>query len=127
MALGRLWRLLRSLQPNSPEELNLLRGLVRMAQSVQDWASDLGLAATVVWERCATALGTQDEFPRVFNSLPPHIKNEFYQLVEAVEVYRSIHGASLSPDQIRPEDPAILQELRRIRDWVHSAKLTRAY
>lgn len=128
----RIRKVLKSLGARNEQEQYLLRTLVGLAVSVGARASDLGVAASLEWERASKALPESHSFPEVFNSVPEDIKNEFYRLVEAVQVFSSIHGpiqfevhkaAAEAPVKL----PEWLAELRRIRDMCAAAGFKAAF
>ena len=48
-------------------------------------------------------------------SLPEESRNYFYGLVEALEIYQSIHGRWIPVHSLTPGDPSV-QELKQIRE-----------
>lgn len=130
MAWGvvRIRKVLKSLMARNEQEQYLLSTLVELAVSVGGRASDLGVAASMEWERASQALPESHSFPEVFNSIPEDIKNEFYRLVEAVQVFSSIHGPIRIEKPLAGADaPGWLVELRRIRDMVTVAGFKAAF
>jgi hypothetical protein len=47
--------------------------------------------------------------------LPEESRNYFYGLVEALEIYQSIHGRWIAVNSLTPGDTSV-QELRQIRE-----------
>jgi hypothetical protein len=108
----RIRKVLKRLVARNQMEQDLLNALVGLAESVVGHASDLAVAASLEWERVSASLPESHSFPEVFNSVPEDVKNDFYLLVEAVQVFRSIHG----PKHLEPGGEEWLVELKRIRD-----------
>lgn len=122
--VSKIRKVLRSLAPRNDEELHLLGTLLGLAGSVVDRASDLAVAAAVEWERTSGELPRSYSFPEVFNSVPEDVKDEFYRLVEAVQVLRSIRTPDSEVSQLIAT-PESLGEVRRIRDLMPSSFRTR--
>ena len=112
-----VFEVLESLAAQTPQELSVLRGLVAFAQSLQARAQrDLGFAwaADLAHEVCS-AFGLASDFPRWLACLPEESKNYFYGLVEALEIYQSIHGRWIAVNSLTPGDTSV-QELKQIRE-----------
>ena len=67
----------------------------------------------LAWAQKASQ-GLRSDFHYLLNNLPLEAQRYFYGLVEAMEIYHSLHGPTLSPEEITAEGK--LQELRQIRD-----------
>jgi hypothetical protein len=119
---------LKSLTARNEQETYLLQTLVGLAVSVGGRASDLAVAAALEWERASKTLPQAYSFPEVFNSVPEDVKNEFYRLVEAVQVFGSIHGPIALENSLQSQQPpSWLGELRRIRDLCQAAGFRAAF
>lgn len=115
--LQEVHEILESLAADTPEQLSVLRGLVAFAQGLQSRAQrDLGFAwaADIASEVCR-AFDLAAEFPLWLAELPEKSKNYFYGLVEALEIYQSIHGRWISVNSLTSGDTSV-QELKQIRE-----------
>jgi hypothetical protein len=112
-----LFDVLESLAAETPQQLSVLRGVVAFAQSLQARAQrDLGFAwaADLASEVCA-AFNLAADFPRWLAALPEESRRYFYGLVEALEIYQSIHGRWIAVSSLTPGDTSV-QELKQIRE-----------
>jgi hypothetical protein len=109
--------ILESLSAETPQQLSVLRGLVAFAQGLQSRAQrDLGFAwAADLAKDVCSAFGLAADFPRWLATLPEESKTYFYGLVEALEIYQSIHGRWIAVSSLTPGDTSV-QELKQIRD-----------
>lgn len=116
---SRISRLIKSLTPDDPEEKSLLRALLECAESIYHRChQDLGLSFGTSSAVLSTGVGAPDldfESERVLEMIPSEAKREFDGLVEAVEIYYSIHGRS--PSQMLAVRDTPISELRSIRDY----------
>ncbi|MBY0371647.1 hypothetical protein K2X33_13255 [bacterium] len=101
-----LSEILKSLTARNAEEESLLQTILGIAQSFhQRGHKDLGLAA-VTGESQAADL-------QLLTSLPEEARTQFFGLVEALEIYQSIHGTATSLLNL---NETAVTELRKIRD-----------
>lgn len=114
---AQMHEVLESLAADTPQQLSVLRGLVALAQGLQTRAQrDLGFAwaADLASEVCR-AFGLASDFPLWLANLPETSKNYFYGLVEALEIYQSIHGSWIAVNNLTAGDTSV-EELRQIRE-----------
>lgn len=101
--------ILKSLNASNAEEETLLQALLGFAQTFhQKGQKDLGLAVAVV----PGAAGTAD-LPQLLTSLSEDARTQFFGLVEALEIYLSIHGTATTLLNL---NETAVSELRKIRD-----------
>lgn len=100
-------RILQSLIPNNAEELSLLRNLVRWAQQLQQ-ADAAAFSARMSFS---------EEFdPMAFlSALPEELHRYFHGLIEALEIYHSIHGRPMAATDLSLSNDSV-RELKQIRD-----------
>ncbi len=99
---------LKSLVAHNAEEASVLQSVLGMAQSLLAMGQkDLGLAALSAPE------GQEPELPKLLSSLPEESRTQFSGLVEALEIYQSIHGTVTS---ILNLNETAVSELRKIRE-----------
>jgi hypothetical protein len=102
--LASISEILDSLVARNSEEESLLQTLFGIAQSLLNLGQkDLGLMAVAASE--------QPALRELLTTLPESARTQFFGLVEALEVYQSIHGEPL----VRLND-AVVTELKAIRD-----------
>lgn len=103
--------ILESLVPRNSEELSQLRNIVNWALQVQQSAS-LNTLSTLS-ARFAISEGMD---PLSFlRSLPTELHRYFHSLVEALEIYHSIHGRPISLAELTLGNRSV-QEIKQIRD-----------
>lgn len=104
------------LNPQSDDDWDCLRDAVECALSVaQANHTDEGLSMVPSERRwSAPTKPTQKSDPPEFlNTLTSEGRGLFYALMEALEVYHSIYGKQLTPENL---DSADVAELRKIRN-----------
>lgn len=109
--------LLQSLSPRNEEEVHTLQTALACAE-FYGVNSPLGMHMTgrngLVASQ-ATLPGGFPEFRKFLDSVPEDAARLFHGLVDALGVYRDIHGRGFAIDQVRQNQDA-LAELRQIRD-----------
>lgn len=106
--MASLTEILKSLVAQNPEEESVLQSVLGMAQSLLAVGQkDLGLAMAVSGETSEHGL------PQLLNTLPEESRTHFSGLVEALEIYHSIHGTVSS---ILTLNESAVSELRKIRE-----------
>src|SRR5262245_32150185 len=94
----------------SPEEESVLQSLIGFAQTLLSRGQkDLGLALAA---EPLAAVGST-ELPRLLTGLPEESRTHFSGLMEALEIYQSVHGTLGSLLNL---NEAAVAELRKIRD-----------
>lgn len=111
MSQAPLTQILKSLAASNVEELNLLKSLVRWAQQVQEGSSIQALNGI------SCRLGFSEDLDPVafLRSLPAELHRYFHGLVEALEIYHSIHGRPVSVAELSLSNGSV-RELKQIRD-----------
>ncbi len=105
--MSSLSEILNSLVARNPEEESTLQTLIGFAQSLLSLGHrDLGMAMA--------AQTTHPELPRILTSLTEEGRTQFFGLVEALEIYQSIHGRAAA-SILNLEETAV-SELRKIRE-----------
>lgn len=117
---SKITEVLQTLLPRDEEGLSALRFLVACAQRIQKGGhADLSLRpaeALSLGDRTSLAPPAPLTDAHGFlTNLPEQLKRYFYGLIEAIDIYQSMRGQSLSSDALDLHDP-VLQELRQIRD-----------
>jgi hypothetical protein len=101
--------------PRDAEEMSLLRTLLLGARALHRRVyADLGFSRVSQSPTVLHATGYSDS-EELLAAIPAADKHFFDGLVEAYEIYHSIHGQALAIETLSPKDVA-LTELRRIRD-----------
>ncbi len=100
--------LIRSLLPKDQEEMHLLQVLIDSVQSFGKKQADLALLPV------AAAKSSIDE-KSLWEMVPEESRRYLHGLIEAVEIYQSIHGQMRMTQPI-PVNPASVNEIRQIRD-----------
>jgi hypothetical protein len=120
----RLSDILTSLDAKEPEEISLFRFLLQCAHAFHKRNhSDLGLTTRKVsgaetlrmYSSDGGIHGTNMDILRFVEELPRHSMRYFHGLVEALDIYQSIHGKPLPISTISPSDESV-RELKQIRD-----------
>jgi hypothetical protein len=116
--------LLKSLIPKTQEDLSRLRFLLHCAHLIQRGAALpspeqnlenlLGQSGTLVLNDYRTP-GVGLDLKSFLLDLSEESRRYFHGLVEAMEIYQSIHGQSLSIHNLTLSDQSVY-ELRQIRD-----------
>jgi hypothetical protein len=110
-----LSQILHSLIPRNPEELSLLQSLLAGVRAMHKRVyGDLGFSRVTSLSTVTLTSGYSAS-EELMAAIPAADKRYFDGLVEAYEIYHSIHGQALSIDTLSLHDGA-LNELRRIRD-----------
>jgi hypothetical protein len=121
--------LLRSLLPKDQEELSLLQFILHSAQTLQRGSAlDIGLvkSATVALAEEKPGFGLPADVQNFLMNLPEDLKRYFHGLIEAVEIYHSIHGQPLPINRLTLTDETVY-ELRQIRDMCMEEGLRSIY
>lgn len=118
---NRLARVIQSLSPETQEDMALLRTVLACAQTVQkrthgDLALRGGGGNAAVEIKVMTGISPVEEAERFLLSLPSEARKYFDGLVEAFEIYHSIHGVAPALSAVGTRSDRTLQELRQIRD-----------
>ncbi len=113
----RISGLLKSLLPKDQDDVTMLRTVLACAQHFQkrtyvDFGPS-GMRELMVTE--LSAHGGLQEFLDLLHGLPPDALRYFHGLVEAIDVYRSIHGKGVPLGTLSIDDKW-MHELRQIRD-----------
>ena len=111
---SQLHEILESLAAETPQQLSVLRGLVAFAQGLQNGGLGFSWASGLANDVCR-AFDLAAEFPTWLASLPEASKNYFHGLVEALEIYQSIHGRWIAVNSLTCGDTSV-QELKQIRE-----------
>lgn len=107
---------LKSLLPKDHEELSVLRWVISCAQDARRRLSDvLPASAGNLMAMQSAPASDAPAFYGLAATLPEDAVRYFHGLVEAIEVYRSIHGHPVQVETLAMEDKAV-HELRQIRD-----------
>lgn len=117
MKCDRLSDLLKSLLPKDQEEILLLKTVLACAQHFQQ-RTYVDFGPSGMKELMLTELsvnGGLQEFLDLLHSLPADALRYFHGLVEALDVYRSIHGRGVPLNSINIDEKWV-HELRQIRD-----------
>ncbi len=110
-----LSQMLLTLFPRNAEEMNLLRTILAGVRAMHRRVyADLGYASAAVPSTISLVTG-YNASEELLAAIPAADKRYFDGLVEAFEIYHSIHGEAVPVDFLSPQDRA-LRELRRIRD-----------
>lgn len=109
--------LLESLSPRTEEEIHTLQTALACAEfyGVNSPLGMLSVGRNGLVASQATLPGGFPEFRKFLDSVPPESARLFHGLVDALGVYRDIHGRGFAIDQLRQGQEA-LTELRQIRD-----------
>ncbi len=104
---------LKSLMPEGQQELSHLKWVLYFARRVQKGLWQDGSATPV-------PLFSQKQVPpgevaTFLSSLPSDCQRYFHGLVEALEIYQSIHGKEIPVDEASLRN-GVVHELRQIRD-----------
>jgi hypothetical protein len=109
--------LLKSLLPKNEEEVLVLKTVLACAAHFQQRSyvdfGPAGMKELMVTELAAH--GGLKEFLELMHTLSADALRYFHGLVEAIDVYRSIHGRTVPIDNLGLDDKWI-HELRQIRD-----------
>ncbi len=111
-------KVLESIVPSDEEELSVLQHLIYCAQLFQrSEKSDLSLAAVdvVTASSAPQPMGVEFDVKGFLSGLSEGSKKHFYSLVEALDIYQTIKGTSLSPAGLRFKD-RVVYEIKQIRD-----------
>lgn len=113
----KLSEVLETLVPSDEEGLSALRFLISCAQRIRRGGhADLSLRPAEVLAVDGTAqLSPSADAQGFLINLPERLKRYFYGLIEAIDIYQSMTGQSLSSEELDLSDP-VLHELRQIRD-----------
>ena len=114
---ARITEIITNLNATSPDDLELFYQLLRAAQTIQRRNQpDIGLSNRL---NSVVGFGSSVETPldviEFIRLIPDQVLRYFHGLVEALEIYQSIHQKPL-PTQIEPTD-SIVGELRKIREY----------
>jgi hypothetical protein len=105
--MASLSEILESLVARNPEEESVLHSVLGFAQSLLNVGQkDLGLITAV-------ASTEEPALKELLTTLPETSRTQFFGLVEALEIYQSIHGRASS--LVRFNEAAVA-ELRTIRE-----------
>jgi hypothetical protein len=108
--LTKILEVLKSLVAHDPEEWSALRLILSCADFLYQ-----GRPLPAVSNSPRTAEDAANLSHQLLEGLPGDYKRYLYGLVEALEIYHSIHGKILSVGDISPAHPSI-GELRQIRE-----------
>ena len=115
MSENPLSAVLRSLSPRNGEELILLRALLTGVRAMHRRVyADLGYSGLNRGNTVSLSTGYRAS-EELLAAIPAGDKRYFDGLVEAFEVYQTIHGEAFPVDS-QPNPDMTLGELRRIRD-----------
>ncbi len=107
--MGSLSDIIKNLVAHSPEEQSTLRTVLKIAQTfAAKGQRDLALATLSSSELESPALG------KLLVSLPEESRTQFFGLVEALEIYASVHGTAASA--LQNLNDAAVSELKKLRD-----------
>jgi hypothetical protein len=109
---SKLVRLLESLIPDDPQDALMLREVLGWADSLR--RADVATLSQTPSMRLESQYAGNDLFS-LFLGLPSAAKRYFHGLVEAMDIYQSIHGESVTTEVLSANAPE-LSELKRIRD-----------
>ncbi len=117
---SKLSELLISLVPQDDDELSVLQQVMACALYFQQKAflslGPLGRESAISMANLSSrAEGLSDEFTKVLSSIPEQASRYFHGLIEAMDVYQSIHGIAVPIATLSARDRS-LQELKQIRD-----------
>lgn len=108
----KLTELLESLVPNEPQDSVMLR-------EVLSWANKLRQADAVALSHESTlrlqSNAAGGDLFSIFLDLPAAAKRYFHGLVEALDIYHSIHGDDIDTSLLCANAPELV-ELKKIRD-----------
>lgn len=106
--MASLSEVLKNLVAQTAEEQSVLQAVLGIAQSfILRGQRDLGLAVA------ATASSDSHGLPQLLTTLPEESRTHFFGLVEAMEIYQSVHGTAASLLNL---NESAVSELRKIRD-----------
>ncbi len=118
---------LKSLAARDQEELSLLRLVVECAQSLaQATMMDLSLGALVPANHRSQRLSLSSEFQSIVEQIPEDGKRYLHALMEALDIYQSIHGRALVGQSLTLNDGTVT-EIRQIRDMCMEEGLRSMY
>lgn len=110
-----LSEILKTLMARDQEELSLLRFVVHCAQLMHRAANtDLSLGQSELAVVSASN-GVGADVQNFLSDIPEDSKKYLYGLVEALDIYQSIYGRSLSVQNMSLTDRSI-HEIKQIRD-----------
>lgn len=113
MPINPLSYVLQSLVPRDAEEMSLLKVLLTSVRAMHRRAyADLGFARVAGGSNVTLASGYSAS-EELLAAIPTSDKRYFDGLVEAFEIYQSIHGEAVPVESL---SDLALRELRRIRD-----------
>jgi hypothetical protein len=109
--MASLSEILKSLVARNDEEATLLQSILRVAQSfLTSGQRDMGLALAA---SSPSERESETALPQLLTALPEESRTHFSGLVEALEIYQSIHGPVAS---ILSLNETAVTELRKIRE-----------
>jgi len=111
-----LSQMLHTLFPRNAEEMTLLRTILSGVRAMHRRVyADLGYGSSLVPGTLSSLTTGYSASEELLAAIPAADKRYFDGLVEAFEIYHSIHGEAVPVESLSPQDLA-LRELRRIRD-----------